>query len=306
MNYPAASNGYTITHANNLGISNTNLPGYSGVSLMYANLNTSYNSLQTQVSKRFGRTLTMNVAWTYAKELAWSEPSLIAPKNLWRDLYYNQSGPRHNIVTNWTYNLPQTHFQNAVLKQALGGWVVSGIYTYVTGTPGSVSLGGNYSLNGGGGYGTRVNLVPGKSVYNVHGAPPAGGAALREQYLNLAAFAVPTGGEGVCQGTAATCGFGNAGKTVYYGPATNNWDVSLFKDFHFSSNEARKFELRLETYNTLNHTQFTNINTTGTVNASVAANNNQFDTSISGNQTFGRATGTQAQRIIALSGKLMF
>ncbi|HKQ85926.1 MAG TPA: TonB-dependent receptor [Candidatus Acidoferrales bacterium] len=304
MNYPAA-NGFTIQHQNNVGISSTNLPGYSGVNLTYANLTTSYNSLQSQVSKRFGRTLTMNVAWTYAKELAWSEPSLIAPRSVWGNLYHSESGPRHNIVTNWTYNLPQTHFQNAVLKQALGGWVVSGIYTYVTGTPGSVSLGGNYSLNGGGGYGTRVNIVKGASIYDKHGAPPAGSTSLREQYLNLAAFAIPNGGQGVCDGTPANCGFGNAGKVVYYGPATNNWNVSIFKDFRFSSNEARKFEFRFETYNTFNHTQFSTLNTTASVNNSIPAGN-VFDTSISGNQTFGRFTNTQAQRIIALSGKLMF
>lgn len=290
-NYAAA--GYTPVHQN--------LPGYGGVNLVYDNLNSNYNALQSQISKRFGRSLTMNVAWTYAKEMQWSEPNLSAPQNLWHSLYYTQSGPRHNIVTNWTYHLPQTTFQNSVLKQALGGWVVSGIYTYVTGTPGAVGVGGGFSLNGGGGYGTRVKLVPGQSVYNVHGVPPNGKAALREQYLNLAAFAPPTGGRGVCDGTAANCGFGNSGLVNYYGPATNNWNVSIFKDFAFSKNEARKFEFRFETYNTLNHTQFTFLNSSAALNAAPGAS---FDPNA--NSSFGRFTNTAAPRIIALSGKLMF
>ncbi len=126
-NYPSINNGYSIQHANNLGISNGNLPGYSRVTLEYDNLNSNYNSLQMQVSKRFGRTLTMNVAWTYAKTLGWSEPSLIAPRSMWHELYYKQSGPKHNIVVNWTYHLPDPRF-HGFMEQALGGWVLEGIF----------------------------------------------------------------------------------------------------------------------------------------------------------------------------------
>jgi len=297
MNY-AGAGGYTIQHANNLGISNTNLPGYTGVNLQYDNINTNYNSLQSQISKRFGHTLTMNAAWTYAKALGWAEPSLIAPRNQWRNLYYTQSGPRHNIVVNWTYNLPQTHFQNAVLKQALGGWVFEGIFNYTTGTPRSLGVGG-LNFNGGGGYGTRINLVgPNRLIYS-HVSPD--GTARREQYLNLAAFAAPKGGQGVCDGTAANCGFGNSGNINYFGPVQNNFNMSIFKDFRLSSNEARKLEFRAETYNTFNHTQFT---TNGFGSPSATVFNGPF--SAGSNNTFGRFTTAAAPRIMALAVKLMF
>ena len=312
MNYPStnpAANGYKIQHANGLGILNTNLPGYSGVSQTYNNLNSNYNSLQTQISKRFGRTVTLNLAWTYAKTLGWGEPSLIAPKSVWRTLYYNQSGPKHNIVANWTYNLPQTHFQHAIIKQALGGWVYEGTFQYTTGSAGSVGAPGlNYG--GGGGFGSRVNLVAGQSVYNVHGIPPSGngGKPLRQQYLNLNAFAVPTGGQGVCDGTPANCGFGDSGRVNYIGPSTNNVDMSIFKDFALSkTHESRKFEFRFETYNTFNHTEFSGVST-GISASFVNKTNTAGGVTISpgSNSGFGQFNNTNPPRIMSLAARLYF
>jgi hypothetical protein len=75
--------------------------------------------------------------------------------------------------------------------------------------------------------------------------------------------------------------------------------MSLFKDFHWSSNEARKFEFRFETYNTLNHTQFTSLNTSLSLKSA-------GNFTASNNTSFGTFTNTAAQRIIALSAKLMF
>ena len=302
MNYPGA-NGYTIQHANNLGILSTNMPGYSGVSQTYDNLNSNYNSLQAQVSKRFGRAVTLNLAWTYAKTLGWGEPSLIAPKSVWRTLYYNQSGPKHNIVANWTYNLPQTHFQNALMKGVLGGWVYSGTFEYVTGSASAVGVGGGFNYNGGGGYGTRVSLISGKSVYNVHGISQQTGKPLEYQYLNLDAFEAPVGGQAVCDGTAANCGFGNSGRVNYIGPSTNNIDMSIFKDFALSkTHESRKFEIRGESYNTFNHAEFNGVSTGLTTNAP----NEPYDSPGNSNNTFGQFTGTQPQRIMSFGAKLYF
>ena len=310
MNYPSINNGYTIQHGNNLGVSNTNLPGYANVSQIYDNLNSNYNSLQSQISKRFGHVVTLNLSWTYAKEMQWGEPSLMAPESVWRNLYYTPTGPKHNIVANWTYNLPQTHFSHGLFNEAVGGWVFSGTFEYVTGSPGLVNAGSGVNYNGGGGYGTgstganastRVSLVPGQSVYDKHGAQPNSSTHLEEQYLNINAFAAPKGGQGVCDGTPANCGFGNSGKVNYIGPSTNNFDMSLFKDFHLSkTNEARKLEFRFESYNTFNHTEFTTLNTSLTTNTA----NTPFQGSQ--NTSFGRFSATQPARILSLGLKFLF
>ena len=48
--------------------------------------------------------------------------------------------------------------------------------------------------------------------------------------------------------------FGNAGVGILRLPATNNWDMSLYR--RIPVNERVTVHLRFETYNTFNHTQF--------------------------------------------------
>ena len=70
------------------------------------------------------------------------------------------------------------------------------------------------------------------------------------------------------------------------GPGRNNWNMALFKAFQF--NERARFEFRAETFNTFNHTQFTNPSTGVT------------------NTDFGQINGTNAPRILQLGAKLLF
>ena len=47
------------------------------------------------------------------------------------------------------------------------------------------------------------------------------------------------------------------------GPGRNNWNIAMFKAFQIKENA--RFEFRAETFNTFNHTQFSNPNTTVTL-----------------------------------------
>ena len=69
-------------------------------------------------------------------------------------------------------------------------------------------------------------------------------------------------------------------------PGRNNWNMALFKAFQVKENV--RFEFRAETFNTFNHTQFSNPNTT--VNSA----------------SFGQITGTNAPRIMQLGAKFLF
>ena len=64
--------------------------------------------------------------------------------------------------------------------------------------------------------------------------------------------------------------------------------MSLFKSFTFSESRGSRFELRFETFNTWNHTQF-----------------NQVDTTFADSR-FGQVTSAFDPRIIQLGGKLYF
>ena len=59
------------------------------------------------------------------------------------------------------------------------------------------------------------------------------------------------------------------------GPGTNDWDLSLYRTILFHEGRIRAM-LRMETYNTFNHTQFSGINSTAQFNNSAAQVNTAF------------------------------
>ena len=91
--------------------------------------------------------------------------------------------------------------------------------------------------------------------------------------------------------------FGNAGRNSFHGPGINNTDLSLSKRWALRSEERRFLELRLETYNLANHTQFSTIPVT---NAGSGVNGNIN----SGN--FGRVLSAMPGRTVQLGAKLYF
>ncbi|HST10529.1 MAG TPA: hypothetical protein VLL05_09125, partial [Terriglobales bacterium] len=130
-------------------------------------------------------------------------------------------------------------------KYLLGGWQVSGITRFWSGTPLNVYMAGGDTYNGNAG--NFVGLVrpdrAGGSAYLSHGN--------NVNWLNPAAFVAPAVGT-----------IGNIRRNAFRGPGINNWDISLFKNINFT--ESRYIQLRLESFNTFNHTQPASVNTTFT------------------------------------------
>ena len=79
--------------------------------------------------------------------------------------------------------------------------------------------------------------------------------------------------------------WGDMGKGTVRGPGRDNWNVSLFKSFAISEAHNSRFELRVETFNTFNHTEFRNVGTT------------------LGNSQFGQVTSTWDPRTFQLGAK---
>jgi len=266
--------------------------GYGNINFSTYDSNSNYNSLQTTVTKRFGRSLTLGGAWTWSRALSYNglpADYLGIPRRLF---YGPTNNDRHqNVKINWTYNLPNSHFQNAVIKQVTNGWGVSGIATFVTGAPASVGTTG--TLSGSDAAPTRTNLVAGQPIRFAGASAPTASAG--PIWLNTAAFANPTGGNpaaptnGTCSAAVYTlCGFGNGGPTEFYQPGYSNWDISATKNFQLGKNEARQLQFRVDTYNTFNHTEWT-----GVITDQTSAN-------------YGRANNPNPNRIIVLAAKFKF
>jgi hypothetical protein len=135
----------------------------------------------------------------------------------------------------------------------------------------TVGLGGDYRI--------RPNLT-GKPVYTKGKATV--GTVTGYQWVSQAHFSQPIAG----WNGGPNLGFGNAGKDAVVGPGRTNFNTALYKSFALG--EGAHFELRADSFNTFNHTQFNAINT------NVSQNN------------FGFVTGAQDPRVFEFGGKFVF
>ncbi|MEO7143279.1 MAG: hypothetical protein ABI165_07210, partial [Bryobacteraceae bacterium] len=174
------------------------------------------------------------------------------------------------------------HWNNGFTRVGLDGWELSGVSDFQTGAPLGLGYSLTYSadLTGGTGNGLDSRSV---LVADPHAPAPAG------QWFNVAAVKAPLPGLSVD-------GIGNASKAPIYGPGLDDWDISLFKNFALGKSETRRLQLRFESYNTFNHTQYTGIDT----GARFDQNNNQTNTN------YGYFTGAALARRLVIGAKFYF
>jgi hypothetical protein len=224
-------------------------PGFSGIQQEENTTNFSYNSLQAGLRMENRHNLTVQLAYTYSHEIDQVSYDLNSVSNPFNTAYDRGSGAldRRNIFNaNYIYNFPffQTN-ANLAERVFLAGWSISGITVAQSGTPQPLNYNGADTLGLGGGTSNRPDQIAKVSYPHK-----------RLEWFSTNSFTNPVapwaGGTGQ--------GFGNAGKDVVVLPGLFNWNLSLFKVIPLSSNEAGpKLQLRFESFNTFNHTQFQNI-----------------------------------------------
>jgi len=250
--------------------------GYAGITQDENATNTTYNSLQAALRMEHKHGLTAQFAYTYAHEIDVQGDDLNGVSDPFNLKYDRASGTydrRHNFEVNYVYNIPLFNHANSMLERSLlGAWVFSGVTTYETGLPQNVTYGTD-TLGLGGGTTNRPNLV-GK----------VGGPKTQKAWFNTSAFAAPT----APWNGGGNNGFGTAGRNAVGGPGLVNWNMSLFKSFALNESEGTKIELRVESYNTFNHTQFSGLDLGFT----------------DGN--FGQVTSANDPRVLQFGGKFLF
>jgi hypothetical protein len=257
---------------------NTLLPylGWGNIN-MYENLDKShYNSLQLSLRGQATRDLSLQAAYTLSRSIdpgnlnAGNGGDLNSIPNPYDPLYNmgrSQFDRTHVMVLNFIYDLPVLrNSPNKVAKSILGGWQISGVVLAETGTPLTVTLGGKAGNNGVQTGTNRPNLTG-----NVNYPQTV------DAWFDKSAFSAPTIGQ-----------WGNLENNSINGPGRHNWNVALFKTFMFSESRGSRLEIRIETFNTWNHTQFRNVS------------------SGFSNSDFGRVTGVQDPRQMQLGAKLYF
>jgi hypothetical protein len=249
--------------------------GFRTLSLAQNEANGHYNSLQIDLNSQASKDLQLRAFYTLSRSIdpstGGSGQDLNAVSNPyvgWRyDLGPSIFDRTHNFSANFIYSLPVLRNTSShLLKSSLGGWQVSGIITIESGIPLNLTAGSGNQVGGG----NRPDLN-GKISY-LHKVLPG---AEQIQYFDTSVFSLP-----------ATGTWGNLGHNALRGPGRDNWNLSLFKTFAFA--ETSGLQLRLETFNTFNHTQFQNVS------------NNL------GDSDFGLFKSAYPARIVQLAGRIYF
>jgi hypothetical protein len=284
--------------------------GYGAIILRTWDSSANYNSMQVTLNRRFGKTLVLNASYTWSKTLgtAWDDQSGgTTPFDSRGHDYLVATWDRtHTFTINYVLTAPQFGSRlggGRFVRAALNGWQISGLTTAYTGTP--LDLGVGISGAGGWAFTGSESVNPRFYIDNSAGSPPAG------MHISPERFVVPPLG---------SQGYGSA--RFLRNPGFTQFDLALFKNFHYSSNESRYVQFRLETFNLPNQTLFTSINggtnltapngTTGfgVFNyplSSLAITNNLRGTGTRQiGSYFGEYNGALANRVIQLAVKLYF
>jgi len=258
--------------------------GYSSITQEEQTTNASYHSLQAglRMENKHGLTLQASYTWSHQIDLASNSSDLSTLSNPFDTKYDKGSGAldrRHIFSTNYIYDLPFfKRSSNFAAHEFLSGWQISGITIANSGVPLPVTYGTD-TVGLGGGFTNRANRVEGSS---------SRGPKTFNQFFNTAAFTAPTAPWIAGQNQSGPDqGFGNSGKDAVVGPGRFNTNLSLFKTFPIHG-EGLRFQLRAESFNTFNHTQFQNLQTSFTAS------------------NFGQVTSTWDARKFQFGGKLLF
>ncbi len=283
----------------------TGLTHFGSASEIATEGSSNFNALELSLRKGLTHGLAGQISYTFGHAL--DDASSYEGAGFGTERGYNQYqtslnygnsdyDARHRLVISPIYQVP---FRNggstySLRNLLLSGWEVSGIVTFATGHPYDISYQGGESYSAYCSYDYFYytcpdvpNQIAPLKLLNPHNATSAIKGQLFDGTLS--------------DGTAATAGasftdetpgqFGNIGRNKYHGPGIDNTNMQISKNIRYSAdNAARIIELRLESYNVFNHTNF----------------NNPGGNPDNGTSSFGVITTAAAGRATQLSGKIYF
>jgi hypothetical protein len=273
--------------------------GFGDITAIQYVANSNYNALQISLRRHVGR-LSFDLAYTWSHSLDdssdYGDSNFVNSYNYANNYASSAFDQRHILNLGYVYDLP-LFTGPGLMHKILGGWQITGLFTYQTGTPFSVtdSL---YGAGVGNGIGTGAYLNLVGNPYSAPNAPAGLPGVFGPLLYNPAAFAAPEG-----------LTFGTAPRNVLNNPSRWNLDSGLFKQFAFT--EHKTLEFRAEGFNVLNHTQWLPLggnNSTGNSSTSCFAgpNNSAGDPSCLANSDFLRPGGAHNPRILQLGMKFLF
>ncbi len=249
--------------------------GYGGFQVFASDAYSHYHSLQTTLSRRWGHGY-FQAAYTWSKSTdatSSGNTALNTAFNNESDLAnsrgYSDFDRPHRLAVSYRYDLPFFSSAQGVTHAVLGGWSLSGITVFQSGTPftvfdsaaGSAYLGPGYTPTLTGSLVSGATIGSSYTTGDIHNRLNGG-------YLDMSKFTTaqllypfdPANPTTTCDPVNnpnfCTTYFGNLGRNAFRGPHQQNWDFSLMKSFRLTE----RFNLRFSTdfFNIWNHANFAN------------------------------------------------
>ena len=204
-----------------------------------------YNSLQVQLTRRLGTSGNFGISYTRAKALSYADNSDSGlswhNQDMWERNKSLASFDRpHNFQLYGSYELPfgkgKKFLTDGVGSVLAGGWQINGILSRMSGTPFTVGTAGT-SVNSPGNTQTADQVISTVKILGRHGR--------NESYFDPNAFAPVT-----------DVRFGSSGRNILRGPGFFNTDASIFRNFKITERFGLQF--RAEMFGVTNTPQFAN------------------------------------------------
>ncbi len=233
---------------------------FSAITTFVPRGESSYNGLQAGLTRRFSNGLTFQSAYTWSHTIDNStadfHTSDITPRR--PQDFFNLATERSNSALDRAqrftvaivYDLPFFKGGNWMMKNIVGNWTFSPVYTFETGQWVTVQSQQDANLNG--------DPAGDRVITN-----PAGIRGTGTDVSPLTALSGPNAGSVVAyvannpSAQFIRTGLGalpNTGRNTLQTPGTNNIDLGIYKDLHIT--ETMKFRFGAQFGNIINHPQF--------------------------------------------------
>ena len=238
-----------------------------------------YNSMQLSVQRRLSKGLQAGMAYTLAKGMGMqgydeytADPNSTMANvggsavkggpDAIRARYWGPTSVdrKHNLVVNYSYQIPTAFKSVKSVQWALRDWQISGVTKFISGT--AVNPACTSTVAGVANADPTYTLGNNQARCQLTGQPIFGGFTVDSDptvalHFNPAAFAM-------AQPISATIGnFGNTPLGLLRNPSWSNWDITLARRFPVPA-MGRKAGVRLQVqaYNVFNQVEWTTMNAT--------------------------------------------
>jgi hypothetical protein len=241
--------------------------GYSSILYRENTAESRYHGLEISVLRRMSSGLMLEGSYTYSKALGHTEELPLDSRSKDLDWGLLPDDRTHILTLNSVWRIGGFEGRKGLSAAVLGGWQLSGIATFQSGLPFTVTQAGDSANFGGGTGAQRPDRI---------GDPHERRGESIQRWFNVDAFQRVTGGGRI----------GNEAVNGVRGPGMINFDAALMKTVNL--NQKMSLQVGVEVFNVANHTNF-----------------DQVQAQI-GSLGYGGVTSALDPRMIQLRGKLLF